>query len=69
VTAEKIGEFISIERDGATATVTMDRGDGRNALSRQLILELTEAARSSPTIFRRKPSSSRARVDSPQVQT
>lgn len=42
----KIGEFISIERDGAIATVTMDRGDGRNALSRQLILEMTEAARS-----------------------
>jgi enoyl-CoA hydratase/carnithine racemase len=46
VTTTKIGEFISIERSGATATVTMDRGDGRNAMSRQLILELTEAARS-----------------------
>lgn len=43
--AIKIGDFVSIERDGAVATVTMDRGDGRNALSRQLILELTEAAR------------------------
>lgn len=42
----KIGEFITIARDGAVATVTMDRGDGRNAMSRQLILELTEAARS-----------------------
>ena len=42
----KIGEFVSIERDGAIATLTMDRGDGRNALSRQLILEMTEAARS-----------------------
>jgi enoyl-CoA hydratase/carnithine racemase len=42
----KIGEFVSIVREGAIATVTMDRGDGRNALSRQLILELTEAARS-----------------------
>jgi len=40
------GEFVSIARDGAIATVTMDRGDGYNALSRQLILELTEAARS-----------------------
>jgi enoyl-CoA hydratase/carnithine racemase len=40
------GEFVTIARDGAVATVTMDRGDGRNALSRQLILELTEAARS-----------------------
>jgi enoyl-CoA hydratase/carnithine racemase len=42
----KIGEFVRIARDGAIATVTMDRGDGRNALSRQLILEMTEAARS-----------------------
>ncbi|MBV9541025.1 MAG: enoyl-CoA hydratase/isomerase family protein, partial [Alphaproteobacteria bacterium] len=46
MTTSKIGEFVSIERDGAIATVTMDRGDGRNALSRQLILEMTEAARS-----------------------
>lgn len=42
----KIGEFVTIVRDGAIATVSMDRGDGRNALSRQLILELTQAARS-----------------------
>src|SRR5260370_8800811 len=41
-----IGEFVRVTRDGATATVTMDRGDGRNALSRQLILEMTQAARS-----------------------
>src|SRR3569623_3010149 len=41
----KIGSFVSIARDGAIATVTMDRGDGRSALSRQLMLELTEAAR------------------------
>ena len=46
MTATKIGEFVTIARDGAVATLTMDRGDGRNALSRQLILELTEAARS-----------------------
>src|ERR1700761_2998297 len=39
-------ELVRIARDGAVATVTLDRGDGRNALSRQLILELTEAARS-----------------------
>jgi enoyl-CoA hydratase/carnithine racemase len=44
--SNKIGSFVSIERKGAIATVTMDRGDGRNALSRQLMLELTEAARS-----------------------
>jgi len=42
----RIGEFVRIARDGAVATVTMDRGDARNALSKQLILELTEAARS-----------------------
>ena len=42
----RIGEFIRIARAGAIAVVTMDRGDGRNALSRQLILELTQAARS-----------------------
>jgi enoyl-CoA hydratase/carnithine racemase len=41
-----VSEFVSIARDGAIATVTLDRGDGRNALSRQVILELTEAARS-----------------------
>src|SRR5437762_5922907 len=42
----KIGSFVTIVREGAVATVTMDRGDGRNALSRQLMLEMTEAARS-----------------------
>lgn len=41
----KIGDYVSIAREGAIATVTMDRGDGRNALSRQLIVELTEAAK------------------------
>jgi enoyl-CoA hydratase len=46
MTVTKIGEFVTIERDGAIATVTMDRGDGRNALSGQLILDLTEAAKS-----------------------
>ena len=45
MTITKIGEFVTIARDGASATVTMDRGDGRNPLSRQLILEMTEAAR------------------------
>jgi enoyl-CoA hydratase/carnithine racemase len=42
----RIGEFVTVARDSAIATVTMDRGDGRNALSRQLMLELTEAAHS-----------------------
>src|ERR1700712_6022512 len=48
MTTTKIGDFVSVTRDGAVATVTMDRGDGRNALSRQLILEMTAAARSFP---------------------
>jgi enoyl-CoA hydratase/carnithine racemase len=46
MTTTRIGEFITVSREGAIATVTMDRGDGRNAMSRQLILELTETARS-----------------------
>lgn len=41
-----MSELVRIARAGAVATVTMDRGDGRNALSRQLIVELTETARS-----------------------
>ncbi len=46
MTTSKIGEFVTIVRDSGVATVTFDRGDGRNALSRQLILELTETANS-----------------------
>ena len=42
----KIGEFVTIARDGGVAVVTFDRGDGRNALSRQAILELTQVTRS-----------------------
>jgi enoyl-CoA hydratase len=42
----RIGEFITVLREGAVAIVTIDRGDGRNAMSRQLILELTETAQS-----------------------
>lgn len=42
----KIGDFITVVREAGIATVTVDRGDGRNALSRQLILDLTETARS-----------------------
>jgi len=42
----KIGSFITIARYSGVAVVTFDRGDGRNALSRQAILELTEAAKS-----------------------
>jgi enoyl-CoA hydratase len=42
----KIGDFITVARDGAVAIVTIDRGDGRNALSQRLILDLTETAHS-----------------------
>ncbi len=42
----RIGEFVTIRRQDGFAEVAFDRGDGRNALSRQAILELTEAARS-----------------------
>lgn len=41
---KKIGDFVTILRDGGVAELRFDRGDGRNALSRQAILELTEAA-------------------------
>lgn len=41
----RMGDFITIAREGSIATVTIDRGDGRNALSRRLILDLTETAR------------------------
>ena len=42
----RIGEFVTVARDNGVAVVTFDRGDGRNALSRQAILELTETAKS-----------------------
>lgn len=42
----RIGDFVTIARRDGVAEVVFDRGDGRNALSRQAILELTEAARS-----------------------
>jgi enoyl-CoA hydratase len=42
---ERIAEFVSIERANGVAVVRFDRGDGLNALSRPLMLELTEAAR------------------------
>jgi len=46
MTTTKIGEFVTVIREGAIATVTMDRGDGRNPLSRQLMSELIETAKS-----------------------
>ena len=42
---QNASKLVTVVRDGAIATVTINRGDGRNALSRQVILELTEAAR------------------------
>jgi enoyl-CoA hydratase len=37
-------KLVTVVRDGAIATVVVNRGDGRNALSRQVMLELMEAA-------------------------
>ncbi len=42
----RIGEFVAVTRRGGIAEVVLDRGDGRNALSRQVIVELTDAAKS-----------------------
>lgn len=39
-------EFVSIERRGRVAVVRFDRGDDRNAMSRQVLQELMHAARS-----------------------
>lgn len=42
---EKIGDFITIEREGRVATVRFDRGDRINALSVQVLRDLTQVAR------------------------
>lgn len=42
---EKIGDFISIERNGRVAILRFDRGDRVNALSVQLLRDLGAAAR------------------------
>ncbi len=44
MTEPKLEQLVTVVRDGAIATVTLRRGDGRNALSRQLMLQLAEAA-------------------------
>jgi enoyl-CoA hydratase len=44
MTETKLDKLVTVVRDGAIATVTVNRGDGRNALSRQLMMELLEAA-------------------------
>lgn len=42
--AERFGDFTTVQRDGRIVTVTFDRGDGLNALSRAAMAELTELA-------------------------
>lgn len=42
----KLNKLVTLVRNGAIATVTINTGDGRNALSQRLIGELTETARS-----------------------
>ena len=46
MTKPKLKNLVTLVRNGAIATVTIDTGDGRNALSRRLIGELVETARS-----------------------
>ncbi|MEO0784758.1 MAG: enoyl-CoA hydratase/isomerase family protein [Pseudomonadota bacterium] len=41
---QQVGEFVSLRRRGRIATVTLDRGDGLNALSIQAMTELKTAA-------------------------
>lgn len=38
------GDSVELRRDGAIATVTLDRGDGRNALSQKVMASLIDAA-------------------------
>jgi enoyl-CoA hydratase len=46
MTKPKLNKLVTLVRKGAIATVTINTGDGRNALSQRLIGELTETARS-----------------------
>jgi enoyl-CoA hydratase/carnithine racemase len=39
-----MSNIITVERKGAVAIVTMDRGEKRNALSQEMVLELTRVA-------------------------
>jgi len=43
-TPGKVGDFVTIEREGAVAQVTLDRGDPLNRLSLQTMRELKRAA-------------------------
>ena len=42
---QRVGEYITIEREGRVATLRFDRGDRINPLSVQFMRDLTEAAR------------------------
>lgn len=44
--AGTVGRFIGVKRQKGVATVTFDRGDGRNPLSHELLKDLAAAARS-----------------------
>lgn len=41
---KSFGDFIELTRDGSIATVTLDRGDGRNAMSLKLMKSMIDAA-------------------------
>ena len=41
---KSFGEFVELNRDGAIATVTLNRGDGRNAMSLALMRSMIDAA-------------------------
>ncbi len=43
---QTFGPYIRLTRDGAIATLVLDRGDGLNALSSQVMKDLTDAAHS-----------------------
>ena len=43
---ERFSECLTVQRQGRRATVTLDRGDGLNALSNQVMGELTQLAHS-----------------------
>lgn len=42
---QRFGDHVELTRDGAIAIVTLDRGDGRNALSLKVMRALIDAAR------------------------
>ena len=46
MTTTKFGEFVSREQRGRLALVRFDRGDGRNAMSREVMRQLISVARS-----------------------